>query len=72
MILIVEYYKEDPTKSLATNKLITLFTDSLSMVNKLDVMNKYPTAHLNCAIDPEWDLLQVIHRLLACVIGPLA
>ena len=35
VILIAEYYKEKLTKSLATNKLITLFTDSLSMVNKL-------------------------------------
>ena len=72
VLLIAEYYKEEPTGLLATNKEITLFTDSLSMMNKLDAMNKYPTAHLNCAIDPEWDLLQVIHRLLACVIGPLA
>ena len=34
------------------------------MVNKLTAMNKYPTAHLRCAMDPEWDLLQVIHRLM--------
>ena len=27
-------------------------------------MNKYPTAHLKCAMDPEWDLLQAIHRLM--------
>ena len=36
VILIAEYYKEEPNKSLATNELITLFTDSLSMVNKLE------------------------------------
>ena len=64
MILLAEYYKENPTKLLATNKLITLFTDSLSMVNKLEVMNKYPTTHLRCVMDSEWDLLQVIHRLM--------
>ena len=34
------------------------------MVNKLDTMNKYPTAHLKCTMDPEWDLLQVIHRVM--------
>ena len=27
-------------------------------------MNKYPTAHLKCVMDPKWELLQVIHRLL--------
>ena len=64
VILIAEYYKEEPTKSLATNKLITLFTDCLSMVNKLDAMNNYPTTHLKCAMDPKWDLLQTIHRLI--------
>ena len=57
VLLIAEYYKEEPTGLLTTNKEITLFTDSRSMVNKLDAMNKYPTAHLKCAMDPEWDLL---------------
>ena len=28
-------------------------------------MNKYPIAHLRYAMDPEWDLLQVIHKLMA-------
>ena len=35
------------------------------MVNKLTAMNKYPTSHLRCVMDPEWDSLQVIHRLMA-------
>ena len=43
---------------------MTLFTDSKSMVNKLDVMNKYPTAHLKCTMDPEWDVLQAIHTVI--------
>ena len=53
VLLIAEYYKEKPAGLLATNKVITLFTDSRSMVNKLDAMNKYPTAHLKCTMDPE-------------------
>ena len=65
VLLIVEYYKEGPTGLLATNKEITLFTDSRSMVNKLKAMSKYPTAHLKCAMDPEWDILQAIHRVMS-------
>ena len=34
------------------------------MVNKLDAMNKYLTAHLKCTIDPEWDELQAIHTVM--------
>ena len=32
LFLIAEFYKEGPTESIATSKLITLFTDSSSMV----------------------------------------
>ena len=67
MFLIAEWYKEGPNESIATNKLITLFTNCLSMVNKLTLINKYLTAHLRCVMvmDPECDLLQVIYRLIA-------
>ena len=65
VLLIAEYYKEGPTGVLATNKEITLFTDSRSMVDKLTAMNKYPTAHLKCAMDPEWDILQAIHSVMS-------
>ena len=43
---------------------MTLFTDIMSMVNKLNAMNEYPTAHLKCTIDPEWDVLQAIHTVM--------
>ena len=56
VLRIAEYYKKETTGLLATNKEITLFTDSLSMVNKLDAINKYTTAYLKYAMDPEWDL----------------
>ena len=35
------------------------------MVKNLTALNKYPTAHLRCAMDPEWGLSQVIHRLMS-------
>ena len=56
VLLIVEYYKEEPTGLSATNKKITLFTNNLSMIKKLDAINKCLTAHLKCAMDLEWDL----------------
>ena len=34
------------------------------MLKKLTPLNKYPTAHLRCTMDPEWDVIQVIHRLM--------
>ena len=60
VFLIAAYYKEEPTGLLTTGKDMTLFTDSMSMVNKLNTMNEYPTAHLKCTMDPEWDVLQAI------------
>ena len=69
LFMIAEYHKKGPIESIATNKLITLYTNSSSMVKKLTAMNKYPTAHLRCAMDPEWDVLQVIYRLMATMKG---
>ena len=63
-MLIAAYYKEEPTRLLATGKDMTLFTDRKSMVNKVNAMNEYSTAHLKCTMDPEWDVLQVIHRVI--------
>ena len=64
VLLIAAYYKEEPTGLMATGKDMTLFTDSKSMVDKLNAMNKYPTAHLKCTMDPEWDVLQAIHTVM--------
>ena len=50
---------------MTTGKEMTLFTDSKSMVNKLDAMNKYPTAPFKCTMDPEWDVLQSIHTVMS-------
>ena len=50
VILIAAYYNEEPTGLLATTKEITLFTDSCSMVNKSEAIDKYPTAQFKCAM----------------------
>ena len=61
LFMIAKYHKEESTESIAINTPITLFTDSESMLRKHTAMNKYPTAHLRCTMDPEWDIIQVIH-----------
>ena len=43
---------------------MTLFTDSKSMVNKLNAMNEYPTVHRKCTMDTEWDVLRAIHTVM--------
>ena len=65
MFLIAEYYKESPDGSIVINKQLSLFTNSLSMLKKLTAMNKYLTTYLKCTMDPEWDLFQAIHSLMA-------
>ena len=35
------------------------------MVKRVTAMSKYPTAHLKCTMDPEWDILQAIHRVMS-------
>ena len=64
IFLIVEYYNESINNFVAITSKIHLYIDSLSMIKKLNSMNKYPTAHLRCAMDLEWDILQVLHRLM--------
>ena len=64
VFLIAAYYKEEPTGLLTIGKDLTLFTDSMSMVNKLNAINEYPTAHLKCTMDPEWDVLQAVHTAM--------
>ena len=62
--LIAEHYEDNITDSIAITSKIHLYTDSLSMIKKLTAMNKYPTAHLRCTMDSEWDILQVFYRLM--------
>ena len=67
IFLIAEYYKEILKESIAITKEIYPFILSLSMLKKLTAMNKYPTAHLKYTMNSEWDILQVIHRLMTAM-----
>ena len=64
LFMIAKYHKEEPNEAIAINTPITLFTNNESMLKKLTTMNKYPTACLQCTMDPEWDVIQVIHRFM--------
>ena len=56
VFLIAAFYQEKPRGLLTTGKDMTLFTNTMRMVNTLNAMNEYPTAHLKCTMDPEWGM----------------
>ena len=62
--LIAEHYEDCVTETIAITSKIHLYTDILSMIKKLNTMNTYLTAHLQCTMDSEWDILQVLHCLM--------
>ena len=41
-----------------------MYTDSLSMVKKSKLYDKYPTAPLTTVLDSEWDVLSALHLAL--------
>ena len=43
---------------------IQVYTDSLSMINKLEAYDEYPTAPLATVLHSEWDVLSALHRAL--------
>ena len=43
---------------------IQVYTDSLSMINKLEAYDEYPTAPLATVLNSEWDVLSALHRAL--------
>ena len=43
---------------------IYLFTDSMSMIKKLNTIDIYPTVHLKTVMDSEWDVLQALCGLM--------
>jgi hypothetical protein len=64
-LLINQYYDgrlhcPEPARS-----KIQVYTDSLSMIKKLEAYDKYPTAPLAAVLDSEWDVLSsALHRAL--------
>ena len=49
----------DEKDALSQSITIHIYTDSESMITKLDKMREYPTAKHKMTLHPEWDVLLV-------------
>lgn len=62
--LIVDHYDALISNSISILSKIHLYTDSKSMIDKLNAMDMYPAAHLKTVMDLEWDILQALQSLM--------
>jgi hypothetical protein len=62
--LLNQYYDDIVQCNTSTRSKIQVYTDSLSMITKLEAYGEYPTAPLTTVLDPEWDVLSALHRAL--------
>ena len=53
--LIVVHYDDLIFDSISIK--IYLYTDNKSVINKLSIMDEYPTTHLKTVMNLEWDML---------------
>jgi ribonuclease HI len=64
--LINKYYDDILQCEEQTRSKIQVYTDSLSMMKKLEAYGKYRTASRAAVLDSEWDVLSALHRALKC------
>jgi hypothetical protein len=62
--LITEYYDNQIQCEEPARGKIQVYTDSLSMIKKLEAYDEYPTAHLKTVLNSEWDVLSALSRTL--------
>ncbi|OEU18182.1 hypothetical protein FRACYDRAFT_236453 [Fragilariopsis cylindrus CCMP1102] len=62
--LITEYYDQQLQCDEPARGKIQVYTDSLSMIKKLEAYHEYPTAPLKTVLDSEWDVLSALSRTL--------
>jgi hypothetical protein len=62
--LLNQYYDNIVQCNTSSRSKIQVYTDSLSMITKLEAYGEYPTAPLTTVLDPEWDVLSALHRAL--------
>ena len=62
--MLTKYYDDLlPCKEKAKGNF-QFYTDSLSMIKKLEAYSEYPTAPLKTVLHSEWDVLSALHRAL--------
>jgi hypothetical protein len=59
-----QYYDDIIRCTEPARSKIQVYTDSLSMITKLEAYGECPTAPLATVLDSEWDLLSALHRAL--------
>ena len=62
--LMTKYYSNILQSDEPIRSKIQVYTDSLSMINKLEAYDEYPTAPLATVLDSKWDVLSALHRAL--------
>ncbi|OEU23095.1 hypothetical protein FRACYDRAFT_233261 [Fragilariopsis cylindrus CCMP1102] len=62
--LITEYYDNQIQCEEPARGKIQVYTDSLSMIKKLEAYDEYPTAQLKTVLNSEWDVLSALSRTL--------
>jgi hypothetical protein len=62
--LLNEYYDDIVSSNEPALSKIQVYTDSLSMIEKLKALDRYPTALLTTVLDSEWDVLSALHQAL--------
>ena len=64
MTLMTRYYDDILQCNEPVQSKIQVYTDSLSMITKLEAYDEYPAALLPTVQDSEWDVLSALHRAL--------
>ena len=61
---LIQYYDDVLLCTEQAGGKFQFYTDSLSMIKKLEAYSEYPTAPLKTVLHSEWDVLSALHRAL--------
>jgi hypothetical protein len=62
--LLTQFYGDTLQCQEPPRSKIQVYTDSLSMIKKLEAYGEYPSAHLATVLESEWDVLSALHKAL--------
>ena len=64
IIIIADHYDKLIVDAIDLSCKIHMYTNSMSMIKKLNSMDAYPTTHIKYVMDSEWDILQAVQTLM--------